>query len=111
MEGQPGRQKKSYSEEFKREAVRLVREGGHPEAQVARDLGVCRSLLGKWRRRIEEEAAPVKRIGDGSAPRAFPGHGNPRDEELARLQRENARLREEVEILKKAVGIFTSRPR
>ena len=99
-------QKKSYTEEFKREAVRLVTEGGHTEAQVARDLGVCRSLLGKWRRRIEEES----RNGQ-SGQRAFPGQGNPRDEEMARLQKENARLKEEVEILKKAVGIFTSRPR
>lgn len=99
-------QKRSYSEEFKREAVRLVTDGGHSEAQVARDLGVCRSLLGKWRRRIEEESHNGQ-----SGQRAFPGQGNPRDEEMAKLQKENARLKEEVEILKKAVGIFTSRPR
>ena len=99
-------QKRSYSEEFKREAVRLVTDGGHSEAQVARDLGVCRSLLGKWRRRIEEESHHGQ-----TGQRAFPGRGNPRDEEMAKLHKENARLREENEILKKAVGIFTSRPR
>ncbi len=99
-------QKKSYTQEFKREAVRLVTEGTRPEAQVARDLGVCRSLLGKWRRRIGEEPHNGQ-----SGQRTFPGHGNPRDEEVARLQKENARLKEEVEILKKAMGIFTSRPR
>ena len=99
-------QRKLYTEEFKREAVRLISEGGHKEAQVARDLGVCRSLLGKWRRRIEEEAHNGQ-----NGQRTFPGRGNPRDEEVARLQRENARLKEEVEILKKAMGIFTSRPR
>src|SRR5919202_1735820 len=99
-------QKQSYTEEFKREAVRLVTEGGQKEAQVARDLGVCRSLLGKWRRRIEE-ASPNGQAGQ----RTFPGHGKPRDEEMAKLQKENARLKEENEILKKAVGIFTSRPR
>jgi transposase len=41
---------------------------------------------------------------------AFPGHGNPRDEELDRLQKENAILREERDILRKAVAIF-SRPK
>ena len=41
---------------------------------------------------------------------AFPGNGKPKDPELARLQREYARLQEENEILKKAVGIFTARP-
>ena len=46
-----------------------------------------------------------------AATRPFPGKGNPRDEELAKLQRELARVKEENEILKKAVGIFTNRPR
>ena len=40
----------------------------------------------------------------------FPGNGNPRDKEFAQLQRELRRLKEENEILKKAVGIFTVRP-
>ncbi len=102
---QAKQQKKSYTKEFKREAVRLVTDGGHSEAQVARDLGVCRSLLGKWPRRIEEES-----YNGQNGTRTFPGHGNARDEEMARLQKENARLKEEVTILKKAVGIFTSRP-
>lgn len=105
MEGQQQR-KKSYTGEFKREAVRLVTEGGHSEAQVARDLGICRSLLGKWRRHIQEETHNGQ-----SGRRPFPGKGHPRDEEMAKLQRENARLKEEVEILKKAMGIFTSRPK
>ena len=41
--------------------------------------------------------------------RRFPGHGKPRDEEMVQLKRENRRLQQEVEILKKAVGIFTVR--
>jgi transposase len=111
--GSPSHAKKSYCEEFKREAVRMAYDGNHSSAaQVARDLGLCRSLLGKWRRQIEaaeqENSGPS---GSSTGLHAFPGHGNPRDEELARLQRENARLKEEVEILKKAVGIFTSRPK
>lgn len=91
--------RRSYTDEFKREAVRLAQERGNL-AEVARNLGIAESLIYRWRQRLQE-----------SPDRPFPGHGQPRDEELASVQRENARLKEENEILKKAVGIFTSRPR
>jgi transposase len=91
-------QRKQYTPEFKREAIRLVTQGGVSMARAARDLGVSRSLLGKWKRQIEAEA----QVG----LRAFPGHGNPADEELVRLRRENAVLREERDILKKAALIL-----
>lgn len=87
-----------FTEEFKRDAVRLVKERGNT-SQVARDLGVHESVLGRWKRQL-----------DASPERPFPGQGNPQDPELATLKRENARLKEENEILKKAVGIFTIRP-
>ena len=87
-----------FTEEFKRDAVRLVKERGNT-SQVARDLGVHESVLGRWKRQL-----------DASPERPFPGQGNPQDPELAALKRENARLKEENEILKKAVGIFTVRP-
>ena len=90
--------RRSFTEEFKREAIRLAIERGNLSA-VARDLGINDSILQRWKKRLEEEQ-----------PRPFPGQGNPRDEEMTKLQRENARLKEENEILKKAVGIFTSRP-
>ena len=93
-------EKKTYPEEFKREAVRLAVERGNL-SQTARDLGIHETVLGRWKRRL-------KTVPENEKP--FPGRGNPVDPELARLQRENARLKEEVEILKKAVGIFTSRP-
>ena len=91
---------RSFTEEFKKEAIRLARERGNLSA-VARDLGISDSILHRWKKRLE--TAPENE-------KPFPGRGNPWDPELARLQRENTRLREEVEILKKAVGIFTSRP-
>ena len=91
--------RKLYTEEFKRDAVRLAKERGNL-SQTARDLGLCAPVLQRWKRALEQ--APQ---------RPFPGNGNPKDPDLARLERENARLREENEILKKAVGIFTSRPR
>jgi transposase len=90
--------RRSYTEEFKREAVALL-ERSNNKAQVARDLGIHPNLLDKWRSKIRS-----------NPDRPFPGKGNPQEEELAMLKRENARLKEEVEILKKAVGIFSKRP-
>ncbi len=90
--------RRSFTEEFKREAVRLAKERGNLSA-VARDLGINDSVLQRWKKRLEE-----------GEQRPFPGQGNSRDQEMATLQRENARLKEENEILKKAVGIFTNRP-
>jgi transposase len=106
IEGRPGQpqSRRSFTDEFKREAVRLAIERGNVSA-VARDLGIHESVLNRWKRRLEQEAQQP-----GSSSRPFPGNGNPRDEELAKLQRELARVKEENEILKKAVGIFTSRP-
>lgn len=88
-------QRRTFTEEFKRDAVRLAEERGNV-LQTARELGIGHSMLQRWKQRLQEE---------GSRP--FPGHGNPRDQELAQLQRENRRLKEENEVLKKAVGIFT----
>ena len=84
-----------YTAEFKQEAIRLAKENGNLSA-IARNLGLSVTVLQRWKQASLERSNP------------FPGHGNPSDPELARLSRENARLQEEVEILKKAVGIFTS---
>lgn len=91
--------RKTYTEEFKREAVSLLEKSGN-KSKVARDLGIHLSLLRKWQQKIKQ---------NGEKP--FPGKGKPGDEEMSLLKRENARLKEENEILKKAVGIFSSRPR
>ena len=96
--------KRVFTEEFKREAVRLAEERGNVCA-AARDLGVHETVLRRWKQSIETETLSVTKE-DKSFP-AFPSKGNPRDEELIGLQRENARLREDNDILKKAVGIFT----
>ncbi len=103
IEGQ-SEPRRSFTEEFKHEAVRLAIERGNVSA-VARDLGIHESVLNRWKRQLQHEAERP-----GSQGRPFPGKGNPRDEQMAQLQRENARLKEENVILKKAVGIFTSRP-
>jgi transposase len=109
--------RREFTEEFKREAVRLANERGNL-CQTARDLGVHESVLGRWKRALAEESrapAPVTEQSERSLA-AFAGKGNPRDEELAKLQREVRRLKEENEILKNRVpalaggGVFTSRP-
>ena len=90
--------RRSHSDDFKREAVALAKQTGNL-SKTARDLGIQVSLLRKWRDALQTHGE-----------HAFPGHGQPRDAEMAKLQRENARLKEENVILKKAVGIISSRP-
>lgn len=90
--------RKKYTEEFKREAIRLAKERGNI-TQTARDLGISDNTLQGWKSQLEK-----------TPDNAFPGNGNPRDEQTVQLERELRRLREENEILKKAVGIFTARP-
>ena len=96
-----GDRRRSFSREFKLEAVRLMTEGGLSVAQASRDLGIRESILGRWKKQLAED--PVE---------AFPGKGHMKsqDEELRRLRRENEILRQERDILKKAVGIFSRVP-
>ena len=82
--------------------MRLITERGCSGAQAARDLDVRPDMLRRWRKKVRHE-------GSG----AFPGAGTmrPRDAELQRLRRDLSRVREERDILKKAVAIFSDRPR
>ena len=88
---------RKYTREYKIEAVRLCEEDERPVAEVARQLGIHPNNLYKWRAQFANEGEE-----------AFPGKGklNSSDEELRRLRRENMRLREERDILKKAVIFF-----
>jgi len=97
-----GRRRK-YTREFKESSIELYRSSGKSVAEVAEDLGICQENLRRWIREIEE--------GKEKNIRIFPGQGNPRDEELYRLRKENADLRESNEILKKAMAFFVEKPR
>ena len=90
--------RQAYSREFKLEAVRLLQSGEKPAADLARELGVPRNRLYKWRDDVAGKGADA----------VFPGHGRRPDAEteLVKLKRENAQLREENEILKKAARYF-----
>lgn len=84
-----------FTAEFKREAVRQLKESGKPVATLARELGVPRNKLYAW-------AEDLAKHGDG----AFPGRGRKPDDELTKLKRELDRVKEENEILKKAAAYF-----
>ncbi len=100
MQDRKGNRK--YDRQFKEEAVKLVTEGKRPVAEVARGLGIHENLLRVWKRKYEEDPSS-----------SFPGKGRlkPQDEEFKRLQKENAHLKEDREILKKALAIFSKHPR
>lgn len=84
-----------YSREFKLEAVRLAAVGDKPKARIARELGIRVNQLRKWRLEFEKE----ERTG---APRPMVTG----ESDLARLRQENAQLKAENEILKKAAIYF-----
>lgn len=88
--------KQSYTVEFKREAVRQVEEESKKVAQVARELGIAEQTLINWRK-----AAKAGKLTGGSGKPV-----TPEQMEVSRLKAENARLKMEVEILKKATAYF-----
>jgi len=90
------RVRRSFTPQFKKDAVALVREGRSVTA-VAHDLGIARSLLQRWRDQL------------GEAPEApFPGTGRrrPAMDEVRRLQQQLRDVTEERDILKKALAYF-----
>ena len=92
-----GRRRRTFTAEFKAEAIRLVTEQGHSYAEAARQLGISENSLRRWKQAL-----------DARGQDAFPGRGrrSAQEEEIARLLAENRRLRQEREILKKATAFF-----
>ena len=80
------------------EAVQLVQTSKKPLAQIARDLGIADSTLHHWRKLFSKQGE-----------QAFPGSGHQtaQEEEIRQLKRENELLRQERDVLKKAIGIFS----
>ena len=97
------RERRQFSAEYKREAVRLV-EDGRSVLDVARSLGIRADMLRKWRRQL---------TGAADATEAFPGHGKltSQDEEIRRLRRELEVARQERDFLKRATVFFAKESR
>lgn len=88
--------RRKYTEEFKREAVRLLEtRGERTVGDVAQSLGVAENLLHAWRHKYPDTAREVRKQ-----------RGETPEEELKRLRRENAQLKRDKEILKKAAAFF-----
>ena len=89
--------RKSFSPEFKREAVRLLETAQKSSADLARELGVRRNQLYKWKEQLNQR-------GSGAFPGS--GRGSQGSDELARLRKELEKVKEERDILKKAAAYF-----
>ena len=88
-------QRRRFSAEYKREAVAMLDMPGVSLSQIAAELGIGATVLGRWRRELRQE--PVQ---------AFPGRGRSRDEEVGQLRRELARATKERDFLREAAAFF-----
>lgn len=95
------KKRRTYSMEFKRDALRLAETSGKPIAQIERDLGITEGLLHKWKSRYQ-----LKDNENGKAT-VEPSELEAVRAENRRLRRELAIAQQERDILKKAVSIFS----
>jgi transposase len=92
------KEQRTFTKEFKREAVQLVPRSGKSPSQVARELGIADSTLHHWCKHFADH---------GQQAFVGSGHQTPQEEELRRLKRELEVTRQERDILKKALAIFS----
>ena len=89
--------RRTYTDEFKREAIQLLESSDKTARQLERELGLGKTCLSRWKRELEEKGQ-----------QAFPGQGHisPEQEQVQELERQVEVLRQERDILNKAVAIF-----
>lgn len=92
--------RKKYTKEFKLEAIRMYENSERSCCEIERELGITSGLLGRWKKRLDQ--APRKE-------EVFPGNGNmmEADAGIRQLERENQQLRQDKEILKKVLEMFS----
>ena len=97
-----GSTRRKFDKTFKRESVRLADTSGKNDRTIEKDLGLCQGSLRHWRKELQKDPE-----------NAFPGTGHlkPLEAENLRLRRELAVAQEERDILKKAVAIFSKKPK
>jgi transposase len=94
MHDKQRRTRREFTEEFKRDAVQLVRATGRPIAQIAQELGIYDSTLGNWVRQGRIDRGEREGLTSDERTR------------LRELERENARLRMERDLLKRTVAFW-----
>jgi transposase len=101
MGNKPRRQRRAFAAEFKAEIVDLCQRGDRSVGQVAKDFDLTETAVREWVKQAERDAGTRDDGGLTSAER----------KELAQLRAENRRLREDVEILKRATAFFAKETR
>ena len=104
--------RRTFTDEFKHEAVALLESSGRPLMQVAGELGIQPSMLRSWRA-ATHGTVPRTQAGAAASALAIPRVPSLAEQaaEIARLKRELDRTRQEREVLKKAIAIFSEAPR
>lgn len=99
--GKKPRRRRSFTPEFKAEIVDLCQRGDRSVGQVAKDFDLTETAVREWVRQAERD----------TGTRSDGGLTSSEQQELARLRRENRRLREDVEVLKRATAFFAKETR
>ncbi len=94
--------RRSFTEDYKRQTVELVRSSGRSVGSVASEIGLAETVLRKWMSKFGVAGQPAARRATTQAALPTADQAS----EIARLQRENDRLRMERDILKKSIAIF-----
>jgi len=92
--------RRQYNRDFKISAVRLLEESDKPLVAVARSLGIHATMLHKWRKQLRERG-----------PESFDESGRQERSQLLRFERENKRLKRDLEMLKKTLDYLEKRKR
>ena len=97
----PYKTRRKFDKAYKLEVLRMIQQSDRTIQSIARELGIHPGVISRWRRQFREQEND-----------AFPGKGHqiPEDEEIRRLKKQLADVKEERDILKKAVAFFAKHP-
>ena len=95
------KKKRKFDKAYKLEVLKMIQQSDRTIKSIAQELGIHPGIISRWRKEFREQEMD-----------AFPGEGHqtPEDEEIRRLKKELADVKEERDILKKAVAFFAKHP-
>jgi transposase len=105
------KRRRQFTPEFKREAVRLLLDGGQTPGEVGRRLGVRPDMLRAWRRQFAQSAVPPDGAAGERRARGHAAQVTSQDEEIRRLKRQVEVLQQERDFLKRAAAFFARESR